>query len=102
MVRNLHLAPSVRVAVHQHAHVLTMEIPLTAHTAHWPCRVSLSLGALLVTAGFVALVLSRDVVDCGTVVIWTFGEMLLLPTVAAYLTDPRRPASGNMSASTGP
>jgi MFS family permease len=98
MVRNLHLTPSVYGLLFtlNTLIVLTIEIPLSAHTAHWPYRASLSLGALLVTAGFGLLGLCHGIWSvAATVVIWTFGEMLLLPTVAAYLTDLAPPgASG--------
>ncbi|MGB7219761.1 MAG: MFS transporter [Vicinamibacterales bacterium] len=90
LVRNLGLAPSVYGLLFtlNTLIVLTLEIPLTAHTAHWPYRTTLPLGALLVTAGFGLLVFCQGAWSvAATVVVWTFGEMLLLPTVAAYLTD---------------
>jgi predicted MFS family arabinose efflux permease len=90
MVRDLHLGPSaygllftVNTGI-----VLALEIPLTARTSHWPYRVSLPLGAALVAAGFGALWLCSDIWSVAlTVVVWTFGEMLLFPAAAAYLSD---------------
>jgi MFS family permease len=68
--------------------IIAFEVPLSAHTARWPYRVSLPLGAALVAAGFGSLQLCSGIWSvAATVVIWTFGEMLLLPASAAYLTD---------------
>ncbi|OYV70861.1 MAG: hypothetical protein B7Z74_07405, partial [Deltaproteobacteria bacterium 21-66-5] len=51
-------------------------------------RRSLSLGALLTGAGFGALALAGGYWSVGlTVVIWTFGEMILFPGSAAAVAD---------------
>jgi MFS family permease len=90
MVRDLHLSPSaygVLFSVNT-GMVLALEIPLTAHTARWPYRLSLPLGAALVAAGFGSLWLCSGFSSVAlTVVVWTFGEMLLLPASAAYISD---------------
>jgi predicted MFS family arabinose efflux permease len=90
MVRDLHLPPSaygVLFSVNT-GMVLVLEIPLTAHTARWPYQLSLSLGAALVAAGFGSLWLCSGFLSVAlTVVVWTFGEMLLLPASAAYISD---------------
>lgn len=90
MVRELHLPPSAYGLLFtvNTGLVLALEIPLNAHTAHWPYRVTLPLGAALVSGGFGALWLCSDVWSVAlTVVTWTFGEMLLLPAAVAYLSD---------------
>jgi MFS family permease len=54
---------------------------------------------LLVGAGFGGLVFVNGVVGTGiTVVIWTFGEMILLPASSAYVSDiaPREQAGAYM------
>jgi MFS family permease len=98
MVRTLGLKPSVYgfVFTLNTVIVLTLEIPLSASTARWPYRASLTLGAFLIATGFGALWLCEGAWSvAATVVVWTFGEMLFLPTVAAYLTDLAPPgASG--------
>jgi MFS family permease len=90
MVRDLHLAPSAfgLLFTVNTGLVLAFEIPLTAYTSHWPYRVSLPLGAALVAGGFGSLWMCSGVWSVAlTVVVWTFGEMLLLPAAAAYLSD---------------
>jgi MFS family permease len=90
MVRDLHLPPSAYGLLFtvNTGLILALEIPLTAHTAHWPYRITLPLGTALVSGGFGALWLCSGIWSVAlTVIIWTFGEMLLLPAAAAYLTD---------------
>ncbi len=74
--------------------VVVLEVPVNRATAHWPHRRTLGLGALLVGAGFGALAFAWNIWSvAATVVVWTFGEMLLFPGMADYLTDiapPRR------------
>ena len=68
--------------------IVVFEIPLNAATAHWSHRRTLALGAILSGAGFGAMAFARDFWSlAGTVVIWTFGEMLFFPSSAAYATD---------------
>ena len=68
--------------------IVVFEIPLNAATAHWPHRQTLAMGAILSGAGFGAMAFARDFWTlAGTVVVWTFGEMLFFPASAAYATD---------------
>jgi predicted MFS family arabinose efflux permease len=68
--------------------ILAIELPLNHATAKWPHRRTLSLGAALVALGLGALALARTAGEvAGTVVIWTFGEMLLLPGLTTYVAE---------------
>lgn len=68
--------------------IVLLEVPLNGATAAWPHRRSLALGALLTGAGFGALALAKGALGvAATVVVWTFGEMVLLPAMAAYVAD---------------
>lgn len=68
--------------------IVFLEIPLIGRTARWPHRRTLVLGALLSGAGFGAMAFAHGVVFvAGTVVLWTFGEMLFFPGSAALSTD---------------
>lgn len=68
--------------------IVLLEVPLNSATSHWPHRTTLTLGALLSGIGFGAMALTHDIwAVAATVVIWTFGEMLFFPSVAAYITD---------------
>lgn len=68
--------------------IVFLEVPINLATYHWSHRRTLSLGSFLVAAGFGALALVHDVPGAAlTVVLWTFGEMALLPGMAAYVAD---------------
>jgi predicted MFS family arabinose efflux permease len=68
--------------------IVALEVPINSATAHWPHRRTLALGAFLFGAGFGALAFAWDFWSvAATVVVWTFGEMFLFPSLAAYVTD---------------
>src|SRR5678815_5815956 len=68
--------------------IILVEVPLNAAMADWTHRYAISLGALLVGTGFGALIFVNSVSAAGaTVVIWTFGEMILLPASSAFVSD---------------
>lgn len=68
--------------------IIVIEVPLNSAMAHWSNRHAIVLGALLVGAGFGALVFGGGVLGvAATVVVWTFGEMILLPASSAYVSD---------------
>jgi MFS family permease len=90
IVHDLRLPPSAYGALFtiNTAMVLLFEVPISTITARWPYRYSLPLGAGLVATGFGALSLCAGFWSvAATVVIWTCGEMLLLPAAAAYVSD---------------
>jgi MFS family permease len=79
--------------------IILVEVPLNSAMADWSHRYSIALGALLVGLGFGALALVHNVSAVAvTVVIWTFGEMILLPASSAYVSDlsPREQAGAYM------
>ena len=68
--------------------IVFVEVGLNTATAHWPHRRTLALGAALCAAGFGALAWARTLPQVvATVVVWTFGEMLVFPGMADYVTD---------------
>jgi MFS family permease len=68
--------------------IVALEVPLTTATAHWPNTRSLIIGCLLFAIGFGALgVIASPVGVVATVVVWTFGEMLLFPAMSAHLAE---------------
>ncbi len=68
--------------------IVAVEVPLNVAMARWPAGRQLALGAALVGAGFGAMALTGSRTGiAATVVIWTFGEMILLPGMAAYVGD---------------
>ncbi|MGK2961861.1 MAG: MDR family MFS transporter [Gemmatimonadaceae bacterium] len=68
--------------------IVFIEVPLNAATAEWDHRRGLALGAFLFAAGSgVFAFASGPAMVIAGIVIWTFGEMLLFPQAAAYVTD---------------
>jgi predicted MFS family arabinose efflux permease len=68
--------------------IVTLEVPLNAWMADWPHRYSLAIGAVLFGIGFGLLAVAKGVATVAmTVVVWTFGEMTLLPAMAAYVAE---------------
>ncbi len=77
--------------------IIVIEVPLNSAMANWSNRNSIALGALLVGAGFGALVFGGGVLGvAATVVVWTFGEMILLPASSAYVSDIAPPAQSGV------
>jgi predicted MFS family arabinose efflux permease len=75
--------------------ILALEVPLSAATARWPHRRSLALGALLYGVGFGVMAALRGVGGAFVgVVVWTFGEMISMPALSAYVADVSPPRRG--------
>ena len=95
LVRDLHLTEAgfgMALAINT-VLIILVEVPLNAAMADWPHRHALVLGALLVGMGFGGLVFRGGILwIASTVVVWTFGEMILLPASAAYVSDIAPPA----------
>jgi len=90
LVRNLRLPESLYGSVFtlNTLMIVAIEVPLNTAMAHWPHRRALALGAFLYALGFgsYALAKSAPAVLLG-VVVWTFGEMILLPGSSAYAAE---------------
>ncbi|HSE40028.1 MAG TPA: MFS transporter [Acidobacteriota bacterium] len=66
--------------------IVALELPINLSTTHWSHRKGMVLGTLLMAVGFGALALAQNVLGVMvTVVIWTFGEMILFPAMSAYV-----------------
>jgi MFS family permease len=73
--------------------IVFLEVRLNTATAHWSAARSLSVGSALCTVGFGALAFLDSYWGIvATVVIWTFGEMILFPATAAYVSELAPPA----------
>jgi len=94
LVRDLGLTESIygMMFTINTAIIILLEVPLNGATSGWPHRRTLALGALLTGLGFggVGLVGSATGVAL-MVVVWTFGEMILLPGSAAFAADAAPP-----------
>lgn len=74
--------------------IVALEVALNLAMAHWPHGRQLLAGSLCYAAGFGLTGLVRTKAALlGTVAVWTFGEMILLPAMAdavATLSPPER------------
>ena len=95
LVRDLHLTEAgfgMLLAINT-VLIILIEVPLNAAMGDWSHRHSLALGALLVGLGFGGMAFGSSVFWlAATIVVWTFGEMILLPASAAYVSDIAPPA----------
>jgi MFS family permease len=68
--------------------IILLEVPLNGATSAWSHRRQLALGALLTGLGFGGVGLAGGAGGVALmVVVWTFGEMILLPGSAAFAAD---------------
>lgn len=72
--------------------IILIEVPLNSATSRWPHNRALFLGCLLVALGFGGLAWATTLpLIALTVVVWTFGEMILFPANMAYVADVSPP-----------
>lgn len=65
-----------------------LEIPINSITNTWAYKYSLALGCILIALGFGAMIWISDPITAAiSVVIWTFGEMILFPASSAYVAE---------------
>jgi predicted MFS family arabinose efflux permease len=68
--------------------IVAIEVPLNLAMSHWPHRPALMVGIFLTAVGFGSLAFgSGTAFVIGTVVVWTFGEMILFPVATAFVAD---------------
>jgi MFS family permease len=68
--------------------IVAVEVPLNAATSLWSHRRTLMLGAILYAIGFGAYAfVTRPAGVLAAVLVWTFGEMILMPGSAAYASE---------------
>ncbi len=68
--------------------IVLFEVRLNLQTSHWPHGKSLFVGGLFIAAGFGAMAFCRTgPTIAATVVIWTIGEMILLPSMSNFVAE---------------
>lgn len=73
--------------------IVFLEVPLNTAMLGWPHGKALALGAVLTACGFGGLAIPGGLaLVVVTTVVWTFGEMVLFPTMSAYVADAAPPA----------
>src|SRR6202795_3451140 len=90
LVRNLHFPESLYGTIFtvNTLLIVALEVPLNTAMAHWSHRRTLTLGAFLYAVGFGSYALVGKAAGVfAAVVIWTFGEMILMPGSSAYAAE---------------
>ncbi|MGA9768887.1 MAG: MFS transporter [Blastocatellia bacterium] len=90
VVRDLHFSESLYglLLTINTVLIILIEVPLNMAMARWSHKRAVALGALLTGAGFGALAFaSNGWTIAVTVFIWTFGEMIIFPSSAAFVAD---------------
>ncbi len=96
LVKDLHFQTSTfgMLAAVNTVLIIFVEVPLNTAMSSWSEKKSLSLGALLIGIGFgITAFVSNVFPLILTIIIWTFGEMILFPassTFAAEISPPNR------------
>lgn len=68
--------------------IILIEVPLSSYLSTWSDRKSLVAGALLTAIGFGAMTFAHTIpLLIITIIIWTFGEMIVFPASAAYVSE---------------
>jgi MFS family permease len=68
--------------------VVAFEVPLNSAMSRWPARRALPLGAVLTGTGFGLLAFAHSPgMVIASVVVWTFGEIVLFPGLNAAVAD---------------
>jgi predicted MFS family arabinose efflux permease len=90
LVQYLHLSPAFygMLFTLNTLLIVALEVPIVTATAHWPNVRSLVIGCMLFAIGFGSLgIIASPSGVIATVVIWTFGEMLLFPAMSAHMAE---------------
>jgi MFS family permease len=73
--------------------IIFIEVSMNIAMSEWKHHRSLALGTFLIAAGFGSMAFATNMLTVAlTVVVWTFGEMIMLPSAAAYMGQIAPPA----------
>ncbi len=68
--------------------IILIEVPLSNYLSSWSYKKSLTTGAVLTAVGFGAMTFAHTIpLLIITIIIWTFGEMIIFPASAAYISE---------------
>lgn len=68
--------------------IVLFELPLNVFTLNWPYRITLMLGSLFTTLGFAGFFFATTEWHIiFLTIVWTIGEMILLPAASSYIAD---------------
>jgi MFS family permease len=90
LVKDLHFQTStfgMLIAVNT-VLIILVEVPLNTAMTNWSEKKSLALGALLIGTGYGATALVSNIIPLIlTIIIWTFGEMILFPSSSTFVAE---------------
>ena len=68
--------------------IILIEVPLNNYLSAWSDKKNLTIGAVLTAIGFGGMAFAHDILFLIiTIIIWTFGEMIVFPASAAYVSE---------------
>ena len=68
--------------------IILIEVPLNNYLSTWSDKKNLTIGAVLTAIGFGGMAFAHDIPFLIiTIIIWTFGEMIVFPASAAYVSE---------------
>ena len=68
--------------------IILIEVPLNNYLSAWCDKKNLTIGAVLTAIGFGGMAFAHDILFLIiTIIIWTFGEMIVFPASAAYVSE---------------
>ncbi|MDQ6717171.1 MAG: MFS transporter, partial [Gemmatimonadota bacterium] len=94
LIQKLHLSPAFYgfLFTINTLMIVAFAVPLNLATAHWKNRDTMFVASMLFACGFGALVFVTTAAGViATVMVWTFGEMLLFPSMSAHMGDVAPP-----------
>jgi MFS family permease len=68
--------------------IILIEVPLNNYLSTWSDKKNLTIGAILTAIGFGGMAFAHNISFLIiTIIIWTFGEMIVFPASAAYISE---------------
>lgn len=68
--------------------IILIEVPLSNYLTSWSFKKSLTVGAILTAVGFGGMTFAHSIpLLIITIIIWTFGEMIVFPASAAFVSE---------------
>lgn len=68
--------------------IILIEVPLNNYLGAWSDKRNLTIGAILTAIGFGGMAFAHNIpMLIITIIIWTFGEMIVFPASATYISE---------------
>jgi len=89
-IGELHLSPSFfgLMFTINTSLIILFEVPMNFAMQHWPHKYTLALGSILCGLGYGGMMFATGLWSViVTVVLWSFGEIIFVPSATAYMSD---------------